>query len=290
MASDRGKAPAVKPPLLVRQNPDMQESYFALRKGIPDSLLPSLLSWSLEHYTQWVMGVTLVNQDRLNRLERIIDLKVLPDGYRDDSDGLQQILTANNTLHMQAIDIALRWADNEKATELATYLDEARSVYCVRRDEQGQHEVQYRQPEEMSELVDSETTRPGRAAEHLRAAWSKCFGLSPDLNEACIEAVKAIEVAAKPVVAPNDQLITLGKMCGLIRTCLSDWETGSAYESSIETILSMMDMVWKGHLRHGDESAPLEVSQEAAEMTVQTAVLLVSWFRSGRIRMRSEHS
>ena len=119
MASDRGKAPAVKPPLSVRQNPDMQESYFALRKGIPDSLLPSLLSWSLEHYTQWVMGVTLVNQDRLNRLERIIELKVLPDGYRDDADGLRQILTANHTLHMQAIDIALRWADNENATELA---------------------------------------------------------------------------------------------------------------------------------------------------------------------------
>lgn len=286
MASDRGKAPAVKPPLLVRQNPDMQESYFALRKGIPDSLLPSLLSWSLEHYTQWVMGVTLVNQDRLNRLERIIDLKVLPDGYRDDADGLQQILTANHTLHMQAIDIALRWADNEKATELATYLDEARSVYCVRRDEQGQHEVQYRQPEEMSELVDSEATRPGRAAEHLRTAWSKCFGLDPDLNEACFEAVKAIEVAAKPVITPNDPTATLGKMCSAIRDKPSKWETRSESGRGVETVRSMMEMVWEGHLRHGDNSAPLEVSQEAAEMTVQTAVLLVSWFRSERIRMK----
>ena len=67
----------------------------------------------------------------------------------------------------------------------------------------------------------------------------------------------------------------------------SKWETDSEYVSSVETVLSMMKMVWnEGHYRHGDESAPLEVSQEAAEMTVQTAVLLVSWFRSERIRLK----
>ena len=83
---------------------------------------------------------------------------------------------------------------------------------------------------------------------------------------------------------------TLGKMCSAIRDKSEKWETDSEFDGSVETILGMMDMVWKGHHRHGDESAPFEMSQEAAEMTVQTAVLLVSWFRSERIRLRSHVS
>ena len=75
-------------------------------------------------------------------------------------------------------------------------------------------------------------------------------------------------------------------MCTAIRDKPDKWETDSEFDGSVNTVLAMMDMVWRGHLRHGDESAPLEVSQEAAEMTVQTAVLLVSWFRSGRIRLK----
>ena len=101
-----------------------------------------------------------------------------------------------------------------------------------------------------------------------------------------MEAVKAIEIAAKPVITPDDPVSTLGKMIGAIRDKPDKWETDSEFDGSVNTVLSMMEMVWKGHLRHGDETAPLEVTQESAEMTVQTAVLLVSWFRSGRIRLK----
>ena len=75
-------------------------------------------------------------------------------------------------------------------------------------------------------------------------------------------------------------------MIGAIRLKPEKWETDSAFDGSVQTVLAMMDMVWKGQLRHGDEDALLEASQEAAEMTVQMAVLLVSWFRSGRIRLK----
>ena len=88
------------------------------------------------------------------------------------------------------------------------------------------------------------------------------------------------------MVIPDAPEPTLGKMCSAVRDKPEKWETDSAFDGSVQTILGMMDMVWKGHLRHGKESAPLELSQEAAEMTVQTAVLLVSWFRSGRIRLK----
>ena len=87
------------------------------------------------------------------------------------------------------------------------------------------------------------------------------------------------------MITPNDPRATLGKMCAAMRQKPEKWETDSEFDGSVQTVVAMMDMVWKGHLRHGDESAPLEVPQEAAEMTVQTAVLLVSWFRSERIRL-----
>ena len=75
-------------------------------------------------------------------------------------------------------------------------------------------------------------------------------------------------------------------MISAVRAKPEKWETDTGLDGSVQTVLVMMDMVWNGQLRHGDEDAPLEVSQEAAEMTVQTAVLLVSWFRSDRIRLK----
>ena len=88
-------------------------------------------------------------------------------------------------------------------------------------------------------------------------------------NDAYGEAVKAIEVAAKPVVTPDDPLATLGKMISAIRDEPGKWETDAEFDGGVQTILAMMKLAWKGQLRHGDENAPIDVSQEAAEMTVQ---------------------
>lgn len=292
MYSDTKWPGGIKPPFTIRENPDMHESYFALREGIPDSLLPSLLDWSLEHYTMPMRVIIAgsgryVNQDCLNRLERIIDQQVLPDAQRRDDALLARVFATNPSLHIEAIDIALRWAVTESAEKLGTYLTEARSIYCLRQDEDGDYQIQFRQSAEMLELIETEANQPGHAATHLRNALSKCFGLNPDPKGACREAVEAVEVAAKPFVTPTDSMPSLGKMCGAIRAKPEKWETDSEFDRSIKSVVSMMELVWnEGRFRHGDEDAPMVVSQEAAEMTVQTAVLLVSWFRSERIRLR----
>ena len=281
----------VKPPFSVRQNPERQEKFVALRKGIPDGLRPSLLKWTMFQYTGVEQVISLgVYEHQVGLLERLTDITVLPDDHRNSPLWLKSALSSDDELHLDAVDVALRSANRSEAWELETYLRDARSAYRVKSYEEDKYELQDRQSEEMSQLIDNEANQPGKAASHLRAAWSKCFGRKPQTNEACFEAVKAIEIAAKPVITPNDQNATLGKMRSAIRAKPEKWETDSDFDGSVETVLAMMDMVWEGHLRHGDESAPLEVSQEAAEMTVQTAVLLVSWFRSGRIRLRSNVS
>ena len=288
MDCNRSEAPAVKPPFSMRQNPEQVEEFFALQQGITDGLLQSLLDWTVSQYAS--VDVWLTDQDKLGHLERIVDRHIVSMDGREEPDELIEVLVADRELLLDAADIALKWADERAAALLENYLCEARSAYCVVAIHDGKHEIQSRQPQEMIELVERETNQPGRVAEHLRKAWSKCFGLHPDLNEACMEAVKAIEVAGAPVVIPDDPEPTLGKMCSAIRDKPSKWEADSEFDGGVLTVLSMMNMVWKGHLRHGDKNAPLEVSQEAAEMTVQTAVLLVSWFRSWRIRMKVEHS
>ena len=277
----------VKPPFSIRLNPERQEEFVALRKGIPSGLRPSLLRWTMFRYAgSDDVGYLGVYEYMLGLLERLTDKIVLPDGHRDSRRLLRDALSSDDELHLDAVDVALRFAGRRESAELESYLRDARSAYCVKQHDDDKYELQNRQSEEMSRLIDNEANQPGQAASHLRTAWSKCFGRKPQTNEACMEAVKAIEIAAKSVVTPDDGKATLGKMCSAIRAKPGKWETDSDFDSGVETILSMMDMVWKGHLRHGDESVPSEVSQEAAEITVQTAVLLVSWFRSGRIRLK----
>ena len=275
----------MKPPFSKRQNPEQVEEFFTLKQGITDGLLQSILEWTFSQYTH--TDGFLIDDGRLGHLERIVDRQVVSVDGRDDPGELLEALAADRGLLLDAADIALKWAKEGEAGLLEMYLREARSAYVVVEVNDGKHEIQLRQSRETVALIESEANQPGRAAEHLRKACSKCFGLHPDLNEACFEAVKAIEVAGAPVVIPDDLEPTLGKMCSAVRTKPEKWETDSAFDGGVQTILAMMGMVWKGHLRHGDEDAPMEVSQEAAEMTVQTAVLLVSWFRSGRIRLKS---
>ena len=288
MNNDKSDRPVVKPPFSIRQDPAQHEEFFALQTGISEGLQPLLRSWAIKMYSDSERGG--IRLAKLTNLELLIDQQITPDGLRSSDILFSDALTKDRTLLLNAIDVALRWADDTDAGILERFLVKARSEYCVGHDENGDYEIQLRQSQEMTALIETEANQPGRAAEHLRNAWSKCFGRSPDTNEACIEAVKAIEVVAKPVVSPNNSITTLGTLHRDMKADLSKWETDSEFNGSVETILSMMEMVWKGHLRHGDESVPSEVSQEAAEMTVQTAVLLVSWFRSGRIRLRSHVS
>lgn len=271
----------LRPPLSARQNRDRREEFYALHEGVSIGLRPSLVEWTVDHYRH--VG-TFTDENRLGNLERAINRELLPSGRRSQLDRLRSVLANDDDLLLDAADVALTWASNNAVATLERFFAEARSAYCIGRDADYGYEIQRRAPEEMGELIQNEASEPGRAAEHLRAAWSKCFGRDSDPNDACGEAINAIEVAAKPVIIPSDPTATLGKMCAAIRDKPTKWETDT--DNGVETILKMMEMVWGSHLRHGDESAPLDLSQEAAEMTVQTAVLLVSWFRSGRIRLK----
>ena len=284
----------VKPPFSERHDPERRQQFDRLHEGIPDFLFPSVVDWTLEHF---LSGMQVIDQQMILRLERRIR-RALPPPAKHDLNALVREFQDDDDLLLDAIDFVLNQDSNYggyasySTRELESILEEAGSVYCVGQDEDGDSQLQFRQSEEMTELFHTEADQPGRAADHLRRAWSKCFRVDPDLNGACGDAVSAVEAAAKPWISPKNSRTTLSS---LLREMKPDskgqadykWETDSEFDASHETVLSMMRLVWnKGHYRHGDADIPLEVSQESAEMTVQTAVLLVSWFRSGRISSR----
>lgn len=279
----------VRPPWSKRHSDQDISQFFVLREGVPDGLVTSLTDLVLSaFYTRdELMGGVVALRETINQFARITD-RYLP---RDPDEAGKQFAVDRGFL-LDAVDFVLgrmhvdSYETGSVIAKVELALREARSAYTIGRDGSGQLELQYRQPEALTALVTEATSATDRASEHLRRAWSKAFARSPDPNGACVEAVAAIEVAAKPIVSPNNQKVTLGTLIRDMKAKPSKWDTASEADGDVEKVIAIMDMVWTGHYRHGDESKPVNVSAEGAEMIVQLSALLVHWFRSGRIRPR----
>ena len=274
-----------RPPWSQRQTAEDIEQFFVLRDGVPQGLLGPLIGILEEYYG-----------DSLNGPARVAHLAVLTD----------RALSPNHLLHfakgdlellLDAVDHALHYPDLDGpvlllghdpaalAKAVKSFLDDARSVYTV--DHRGglTYELAWRQPPELTELVEQATSDGSRAADHLRRAWSHAFAREPKPTEACLDAVKAVEAAARPTIEPNNSKATLGKMIKVMEQKPQKWISSCPADAgSVETVAAMMRMMWKSHLRHGNPDEPLDVPVETCEMLVHTAAVLVHWFTTGRIR------
>jgi hypothetical protein len=111
------------------------------------------------------------------------------------------------------------------------------------------------------------------------------MGRNPDPSGAYREAIRAVEVVAAPMVAPNDTLVTLGKIIGTLRANPEKWTVDLA-EATTQQVTEMAAMIWQSQFdRHGthDESVPLNVSQEQADAAVHISIALVRLFAGGHI-------
>ena len=103
---------------------------------------------------------------------------IVGDYSRHDLHELRDALSADLDLLLDAADVALKWADDKEARRLERYLLEARSVYCVGTDSDDDYEIQYRQLEEMSELIEVEA--PSR---RYREGGEQCTNCSRPRQE-----------------------------------------------------------------------------------------------------------
>ena len=274
---------APKPPWSVRKNRTSVEEFYVLREGIPAGLMHSLLDFLDSHFS---MGSGVIT-DRVEHLARISE-RQLP-RYRDE---LLEMFYKNEELMLDAIDHVLSHPEPrthnpfESAALVKSYLDDARSIYDVFRVDGIEHEIGYRQPLELTQILEEVTSDRNRASEHLRRAWSQAFSREADPNAACVEATKAIEAAARSTTEPNNPRATLGTMIAALEAKPTKWSTDltSPDLDGVGTVIGMMKTVWKGHLRHGNPNEPLDVPAERCEMIVHSAALLVHWFSSGRVK------
>lgn len=267
----------VKPPFSIRTDPERLEEFFVVREGVPDGLMPSLLDWAGQRYwdAEWS-----ARNNNVRQLERRLGTS-LPEHPSE----LRGAFRRYYELLLDAIDVVLTTnRDPQGASVLSEILAEARSVYTVGVDENGDYELQFRQPPELTETVRAAADGSSSAAHHLRLAWSSAFARESEPTAACDEAVRAIEAAAKPVVTPNDSQATLGKMIAAMRDAPHKWTTDSNAADDIDAVVAMLELVWKGYRRHGDPNQAAEASADTAQMLVQTAALLVHWFQSGHVR------
>lgn len=138
-----------------------------------------------------------------------------------------------------------------------------------------------------AEKAAHDASRP-TATEHLRAAWQETYGVQPDPDEAYEQAIKAIEAAAAPTVAPKDREPTLGKILADMRA-QNTWQLMLVDKKDqpwpAETFIDLLDQLWKGHRsRHGGGSTSRPQTQPEAESAVHLAALAVQWFSTGAIK------
>ncbi|MDE0135830.1 MAG: hypothetical protein OXH86_09385 [Acidimicrobiaceae bacterium] len=153
----------VKPPLSVRNDPERHEAFMAVREGVPTSLMPSLLDWATDYYSYGWDGIRM---DSVRRLERRLD-RTLPYSERE----LIAAFRGSPTLLLDAIDVALTSAaEPDEAAALSEMLLEGRSEYTVGVDDDGNHELQSRQPPELTATAEAVASGTGSASRHLRRA------------------------------------------------------------------------------------------------------------------------
>ena len=270
-----------RPPLSKRQTQESIEEFFVLREGVPDGLRNSLLGV----FDDYFIRRGRVDVERTEHLARLTK-RELP----QYAGSLRELVSDDPDLLLDAIDHALQFPRPDPdpyglLERVMSYLDDAGSALRVVQLDGSKCELALRQPPELTEIVAKVTSDRSRASDHLRRAWSHAFARQPDPSAACIEAAKAVEAAALATIEPNNRRATLGTMLKAMEAKPEKWTTvfESSDAGSLETVISMMRMIWKGHLRHGNPKEPIDVSTEQCEMIVHTAALLVQWFGSGRI-------
>jgi hypothetical protein len=177
------------------------------------------------------------------------------------------------------------------ASELKRILDNGGSVWDVTLGEEDENDLRrYQLTRRVAgpvvEAIEAVGSVSERAGQHLNEAWTQLLGTHPDPSAAYQAAVAAVEVAAKPVISPNDQAATLGTMRGQLRADVRDHPSRWTFElgDDAELVVSMITALWENQLRHGDEAAPLRETQEQADAAVNLAITLVRWFTTGAVR------
>ncbi|WP_146603942.1 hypothetical protein [Micromonospora deserti] len=208
---------------------------------------------------------------------------------------LRETLYRDEMAFLTAVDYRLSCLDgvqhSHRIAALEVVLKDSASRWRVS-EVSGKPGLADRIDETVQLAAESLAAKEARSGELLADAWRHAFSMNRDPSAAYRCAVRAVEAAAGPVLTPNDQLPTLGKMISVFRDKPEKWDFAFTVDSAVEpkkVLLQMLQLLWTNeYSRHVDPGvdSPLHVTQGEAESAVMLALTLTSWFTSGAVSIR----
>jgi hypothetical protein len=247
-------------------------------EGVPDHLQQSLEDWVSK-----AIGEPYGPEESLAEV-LTLRLRIKTDRNRSRVGHILVACRQDQDKFLDVIDMALRLAHGNAADELAATLTLGGSVWTVGDD--GQSLVR-RVSESEQESYERTVSPADEIAGELRTAWVAVYGRHPDPSDAWDHAIKAVELALWPIVAPGKPKATLGSILVELAKAgrfVLRLATSSDKATSVETLVQMLRLMWPNPDRHGTgERRP--PSEEEAQNVVQLAVLVIGWVRSGALTL-----
>lgn len=261
----------------------------------------------------WVAGITTEHRGRdrktgdliigvatstIHAVERYLQIS-LPDDPEDEEELRQQLISycsdeakcLDVVVAFMAIgDPYMSYRFDELFTTLNLILKESGSKWVAVSSGHHTATLEERVDETSREAYTSTVSEATNlSGDFLKKAWSAGFGRNPNPSDAYNNAIKAMEAASWPVVTPQNNSATLGHIIGELRTNPGKWQTALREiedNLGVEVIRKSMQVVWEGHSdRHGS-GTPQDITQEAAEQSIFTAVTVCAHFNRGFIKLR----
>lgn len=168
--------------------------------------------------------------------------------------------------------------------ELDEYFVDAGSAYRVAADWSG---LELRLDDTVTLAAQQAATIAGPDAGALLAeAWRHTYGLHPDPTTGYRDAVRAVEELACPLVLPNDEAATLGKVIAHLRQGGHKWAFALVDRdgaNTVDPLVGMLDRLWTGQVsRHGGQKSRAQTPAEA-QAAVHLAATLVQLLGAGAL-------
>ncbi len=260
-------------------------NYNVLVGGVPP--------WMREPLVNWVMSIlgdgSWVRRSICSDIEVRLRISL---GLEPDERERTHVTSVRDVLNRFDDLVLLRVVDyllslGAAAGPLDHLLERAKSKWQIgeRLDSPG---LVARVPEGVQNVIEGTIASSGSAGQVLARAWAAVHGLEPNPGQAYSDAVKAVEIAAIPVVQPNHDRATLGTVIGQMKAD-GDWRLDLREYPDARgpvVVVGMLKTLWNGQGdRHGSASY-VDATQEQASVAVVLAATLVNWFTLGAVQRR----